>query len=83
MAALGWDANAPTLARKFTTLYRRDRLKKFFALLSAQLTIPRTLPKSLAARAQAGKAQAQRLAEPEGVDRVIVVSIAGIRMDQN
>jgi predicted ATPase len=39
--------------------------------------------KSLGSRAQAGKAQAQRLAEPEGVDRVIVVGITGIRMHQN
>ena len=55
----------------------------FLALLNARSTILRTPPKSLALRAQAGKAQAQWLAEPEGVDRVIVVGIAGIRMDQN
>ena len=75
---LSWGANAATPARKFTTFYQLDRLTKNSS--SPMSALP---PESLAARPQAGKAQAQRLAEPEGVDRVIVVSIAGIRMDQN
>src|SRR5262249_56372627 len=57
--------------------------KNSLALPGAQVKVLRTPPISHVSRTQAGKAQAQRLAEPEGVDRVIVVGIAGIRMDQD